>query len=58
MVDITSLITLQAHARRNALRATRQIRRERSQAEEARTALLAATERREIEDVPQPNPFG
>ena len=42
VVDITSLITLQARSRRNALRAARQLRRERLQAEEARSAMDAA----------------
>src|SRR4051794_10494487 len=42
VVDITSLITLQARSRRNALRAARQLHRERLQAEEARNAVAAA----------------
>ena len=41
MVDITSLLNLQARSRRNALRAARQMRRERQQAEEARSAMAA-----------------
>ena len=42
MVDITSLLNLQARSRRNALRATRRLRRERQQAEEARDAVAVA----------------
>ncbi len=57
MVDITSLISLQARARRNALRATRQLGRERRDADEARTAVAAAAGKSELEQPAQPSPF-
>ena len=42
MVDITPLLSLQARSRRNALKATRVLRRERQQAEEAQRAVTIA----------------
>ena len=41
MVDIVSLVTLQARSRRNALAAARRLRRERQDADEARRVVDA-----------------
>jgi hypothetical protein len=57
VVDITAVLNLQARSRRNALRAARQLRRERQQAEEARRAMAASNQVPDFAEARPPSDF-